>query len=91
MMHLSSVIPAYDTGENSFVLRNFHPHKRGSNLVPLAPEPSVLTSELPRLVGSTLYIGIVLEKNVIVLVDGKLSIQWVPSWINLSSSHYSAK
>ena len=32
-----------------FRLRNFPLHERGSNLGPLAPEASVLTTELPRL------------------------------------------
>ena len=47
-MHLSSVIPANDTRESVFGLRNFPRHERGSNLRPLAPEASALITELPR-------------------------------------------
>ena len=47
-MHLSSVIPANDTRESVFGLRNFPRRERGSNLGPLAPEASALTTELPR-------------------------------------------
>ena len=46
-MHLSSVIPANDTRESVFGLRNFPRRKWGSNLGPLAPEASALTTELP--------------------------------------------
>ena len=47
-VHLSSVIPENDTrgsvsGDNKFPRR-----EQGSNLGPLAPEASALTSELPR-------------------------------------------
>ena len=49
MMHLSSVIPANDTRESVFGLRNFPRHERGSNLRPLAPEQrQVLTTIGPR-------------------------------------------
>ena len=47
-MHLSSVIPANDTRESVFGLRNFPRRERESNLGPLAPEESALTTELPR-------------------------------------------
>ena len=47
-MHLSSVIPANNTRESVFGLRNFPRRERGSNLGPLAPEASALTTELPR-------------------------------------------
>ena len=47
-MHLSSVIPANDTRESVFGLQNFPRRERGSNLGPLAPEASALTTELPR-------------------------------------------
>ena len=47
-MHLSSVIPANDTRESVFGLRNFPRRERGLNLGPLAPEASALTTELPR-------------------------------------------
>ena len=47
-MHLSNVIPANDTRESVFGLRNFPRRERGSNLGPLAPEASALTTELPR-------------------------------------------
>ena len=45
-MTLSSVIPANDTRESVFGLRNFPHPKLGSNLGPLAPEASALTTEL---------------------------------------------
>ena len=48
-MHLSSVIPANDTRESVFGLRNFPHRGRGSNRGPLASEASALTTELPRL------------------------------------------
>ena len=42
------VIPANDTRESVFGLRNFPRRKRGSNLGSLAPDASALTTELPR-------------------------------------------
>ena len=56
-MHLSSVIPANDTRESVFGLRNFPRRERGSNLGPLAPEASALTTELPRLSSFNKNIG----------------------------------
>ena len=46
-MHLSSVIPANVSRESVFGLQNFPRRERGSNLGPLAPEASALTTELP--------------------------------------------
>ena len=46
-MHLSSVIPANYTRESVFRLRNFPRRMWGSNLGPLAPEASALTTEPP--------------------------------------------
>ena len=54
-MHLSSVIPANDTGESALGLRNFPHRERGSNLV---PEASVLITELPRSYPSSLLAAI---------------------------------
>ena len=48
-MYLSSV-PANDTRESVFGRRNFPRRERGSNLGPIAPEASALTTELPRLI-----------------------------------------
>ena len=52
-MHLSSVIPANDTKESVFGLQNFPRRKWGSNLGPLAPEASAITTELPRFLRET--------------------------------------
>ena len=43
-----SDLPANDTRESVFGLQNFPRGERGSNLGPLAPEASVLTTELQR-------------------------------------------
>ena len=40
------IIPANDTGETVFEHRNFPRRERGSNLGPLAPEASAITTEL---------------------------------------------
>ena len=45
--HLSSAIPANDTQESVFGHRNCPRRERGSNLVPLAPEESAITTEQP--------------------------------------------
>ena len=54
-MHLSSVIPANDTGESALGLRNFPHRERGSNL---GPEASALITELPRSYPSSLLAAI---------------------------------
>ena len=54
-MHLSSVIPANDTRESVFGHRNLPRSERGSNLGPLAPEASALTTELPRFQNSKFH------------------------------------
>ena len=55
-MHLSSVIPANDTRDSVSGLRNFPRREWGSNLGPLAPEASVVTTELPTPLNATLFI-----------------------------------
>ena len=47
-MCLSSVIPANDTRKSVFGHQNFPRCEPGSNLGPLAPEASVVTTELVR-------------------------------------------
>ena len=55
-MHLSGAIPANDTRKSVFGLRNFPLRERRSNLGPLAPEASALTTELPRLLLTLLQV-----------------------------------
>ena len=67
MMHLSSVIPAKDTGESVLKHQNFPCPERGSNLGPLAPEALASGARGPRIL--TLFSESLTKCNLIYMYE----------------------